>query len=62
MPQDNMRYGETRRVVTFNLDDPEQRELYRFSKGLKFGPLVKRYLKEEMLRRGGESSITVHVD
>lgn len=62
MTQDNTRYGETRRVVTFNLDDPEQRELYQFSKGLKFGPLVKRYLREEMRRRQGQSSITVHVD
>jgi len=59
-----VQFGEVRRVVTFNLNKVEEREMYEFSKMLKFGPLVKRYLREELKRKRlqtGESSITVQV-
>lgn len=46
-----MRYGEARRVVSFNLDKEAERELYEFSKTLSFSAVVKRYLRMELERR-----------
>lgn len=46
-----MTFGEKRKYVTFNLDHPEERELYELASTIKFAPLVKRFLVEELRRR-----------
>lgn len=60
-------YGEKRKVVIFNLDHPEERELYELASAVNFGPLVKRYLLQELHRRKvpvdvGPSSIQLRTE
>lgn len=62
-----MIYGEVRKVVTFNLNRPEEREMYELANSIKFAPLVKRYLLQELRRRkstvtAGSSSIQVRTE
>ena len=62
-----MIYGEARKVVTFNLNRPEEREMYELANSIKFAPLVKRYLLQELRRRNEPpttrpSSIQVRTD
>ncbi len=57
-------YGEKRKSVTFNFDDPIEKEMYQFACSTKFATLVKRYLRGELQRRKsvqntGSGSITV---
>lgn len=60
-------FGEKRKYVTFNLDHPEERELYELASSIKFAPLVKRFLVDELrrkrpLRESAQSSIQVHME
>lgn len=48
-------YGEVKRAVYFNLDKPEEKELYDFSFTIKLAPLVKQYLRAELQRRRSQS-------
>jgi hypothetical protein len=57
-------YGEKRRVVTFNLDRPDERRLYELACTLNFSSFVKRHLTAEMQRRmelDQQSQLTVHL-
>ncbi|GMA66042.1 hypothetical protein [Alicyclobacillus fastidiosus] len=49
-----MEFGEKRRSVAFNLNDPEERALYQFSQKTNFSGLVKQYLTREMKRQLAE--------
>jgi hypothetical protein len=55
--------GEKKRFVTFNLQYPEERELYEFSKSINLARLVKRALLMELVKSksGGKSTITVNL-
>ncbi|WAH39486.1 hypothetical protein [Alicyclobacillus dauci] len=53
-----MEYGEKRRSVSFNLNDPEERALYQFSQKINFSGLVKQYLTREFKQQSHQISAT----
>ncbi|MFB5192639.1 hypothetical protein [Alicyclobacillus fastidiosus] len=58
-----MEYGETKRHVSFNLNKPEEREMFRFSRKINFSGWVKQQLAREIKRQqkppSGETSFQV---
>ncbi|MFB5192000.1 hypothetical protein [Alicyclobacillus fastidiosus] len=62
-----MAYGEKRRAVSFNLDNPQERAMFEYTKRTNFSKLVKTYLARELKRQQPaqtqpqSSSITVRV-
>lgn len=59
-----MSYGEKRKVVYFNLDSDEQRELYELAMSLDFSAEVKKWLTDRLRRRKltMQHSTTQHSD
>jgi hypothetical protein len=61
-------YGEKRTGVSFNLDHPDERELYQLASSManskEFSAWVKKHLRRELNRRkqSTESSITYRVE
>lgn len=47
----DMKYGECRRSISFNLDNPHERAMYEHSKQINFSRLVKTYLARELKRQ-----------
>jgi hypothetical protein len=45
-----MTYGEKRKSVVFNLDNPTERAMYELASRTNFGKLVKRYMSYELQR------------